>query len=389
MSPDVLPPRRWLGHPLWLVGFRPFFLLACAAGTVLPLAWALQLAGWLAPPVGLSPLQWHAHEMFYGLGLAVLGGFLLTATKNWVQVRGHFGHTLQALAAAWLFERAAMWWGGSWPAPVQLVAQYGFTVALVALLSWTLLRHRATDTYRDNALFLVALPLLLGARALLLSPTHYAQGRDITLALFRLAFLVMLERTMPPFMKAAHQVVLPRRAWVDWPIKGLGLALVAAPLGPPPLARVLALLLAAFVIGRLLTWSPWLGLRRLEVGVMYLGSLALAANAALLALDAAWVGALVVHVFTFGVMGLVIPAMLLRIAKGHTGRPVGFTWVDRVPLWVMGAGFLARVVAPQLLPALYGTWVWVAAGAWSLTFAWVGVRIAPMLLAERVDGREH
>ena len=28
-------------HPLWLVGFRPFFLLACLAGALLPLIWAL------------------------------------------------------------------------------------------------------------------------------------------------------------------------------------------------------------------------------------------------------------------------------------------------------------------------------------------------------------
>ena len=70
-------------HPLWLVGFRPFFLLACLAGLAFPLLWALMFTGALpAPASPVSALQWHAHEMFFGFGWAVLGGFMLTATKN-------------------------------------------------------------------------------------------------------------------------------------------------------------------------------------------------------------------------------------------------------------------------------------------------------------------
>ena len=63
--------------------------------------WALIFSGGLAPPAGrFSPVQWHAHEMFFGFGWAVLGGFLLTATKNWVQVRGYHGTALVGLVLA-------------------------------------------------------------------------------------------------------------------------------------------------------------------------------------------------------------------------------------------------------------------------------------------------
>ncbi|HEY1088537.1 MAG TPA: NnrS family protein, partial [Archangium sp.] len=151
-------PRAWRGHPVWLVGFRPFFLLACVAGALLPVAWVLVLSGKLVLAPGLSPMAWHAHEMFYGFGFAVLGGFLLTATKNWVQVRGHFGRTLQVLVAAWLFERAGMWFGGTWPVLLRVVSQHLFSAMLVSAVGFTLIRHRKTDTYPDNPLFLVALP---------------------------------------------------------------------------------------------------------------------------------------------------------------------------------------------------------------------------------------
>lgn len=103
-------------HPLWLVGFRPFFLLACLAGLAFPLLWALMFTGKLpAPASPVSALQWHAHEMFFGFGWAVLGGFLLTATKNWVQVRGWHGPALVGLAAAWVIERVGMAFGAGWP----------------------------------------------------------------------------------------------------------------------------------------------------------------------------------------------------------------------------------------------------------------------------------
>ena len=39
-------------HPLWLVGFRPFFALACLAGLSLPIAWILIFKGVLPAPAG-------------------------------------------------------------------------------------------------------------------------------------------------------------------------------------------------------------------------------------------------------------------------------------------------------------------------------------------------
>ncbi|MBM4781411.1 MAG: NnrS family protein [Archangiaceae bacterium] len=380
--------RTWQGHPLWLVGFRPFFPLACLLAVVTPLLWVLMLAGILAPPTWLTPMQWHAHEMFHGFGFTVLGGFLLTATKNWTQVRGHHGRTLQLLVATWLVERVAIWFGGAWPAWLRWAAVSLYTACLVGLVLETLVRGRRADTLPDNWLFVVALPVLLVARTLVLLPEHFAAGVTLTLALFRLAFIVMLERTLPPFMKAAFQVTLPRVGWLDTAIKGLALVLVAS--ASLPSARlVLQPALAFLVAARFMRWSPHLAFRRIELAVMYLGGLALAAQLVLEVLPVRWVGTLPVHVFTFGTMGLIIPAMFFRIAAGHTGRPVQFGSIERAVLWVMLVAFGARVIAPQLAPTLYRELLWVAAACWMVGFTVVGLRITPMLLAERIDGKEH
>ena len=98
-----------------------------------------------------------------------------------------------------------------------------------------------------------------------------------------------------------------------------------------------------------------------------------------------WVGSVTIHLFTFGAMGLIMPAMIVRIAKGHTGRKVAFDRVDKAVLWLMIAALALRVVAPQLAPGAYLAWVSLAAAGWSLAFAILAWRVIPFLLAPRVD----
>jgi uncharacterized protein involved in response to NO len=151
--------------------------------------------GVLAPPrAAFSPTQWHAHEMFFGFGWAVMGGFLLTATKNWVQTRGYHGPILMGLAAAWLFERIGMACGSAWPPALFWFSNTVFLGSIVALLLWTLLRYRKQDSFRDNYFFLIVLPAFIAAKVLMLDPAHFHTGVTVALGLFRVAFLVMLER---------------------------------------------------------------------------------------------------------------------------------------------------------------------------------------------------
>ena len=387
----VLSPK----HPLWLVGFRPFFALACLAGASLPVVWILVFKGILpAPSPDFSPIQWHAHEMFFGFGWAVLGGFLLTSTKNWVGIRGYHGATLMGLAAAWLLERVAMSFGSHWPTPLFLLATNLFVPGLIALLLATLIHHRDKDSYRlDNGFFLVALPLFWGAKLLLLDPEHFNLGWSMTLGLFRVAFLVMLERTLTPFMRGAFQVEILRWPALDLAIKMLAVILVFAALLPGALASALELLLALLLLGRLAFWHPLKAFTRLDIGIMFLGYLAIAGQLLIDALlppgSTGWVGTVSVHLFTFGAMGLVIPAMIVRIANGHTGRKVVFTRYDKAVLWIMILALGLRVLGPQLAPGAYLRWLDLAATCWLLAFGLLGWRTIPRLFQARIDGKEH
>ena len=387
----MLSPRA----PLWLAGFRPFFLLACASGALLPIIWALMFTGVLsAPPTGLSPTQWHAHEMFYGFGWALLGGFLLTSTKNWVNIRGYHGATLMALTAAWVAERVVVAFSGMLPSLLVIIGSNLYLVAIVALLLRTLLAHREKDSYRiDNLYFIVALPLFVVAKNLLLGPDTFAAGTAMTLALFRIAFLLMLERTLTQFMKGVFQVTILRQPGLDNAIKLLALLLACDPWLPATFDGAVELTLASLLLGRFLFWKPLVAMRRLDVFIMYLGYLGIVAQ---LLLDGTgrfvpmvWVGTLTIHVFTFGVMGLIIPAMIVRIANGHTGRKVVFDARDRLVLWIMLAALLVRIVAPQIVPNAYLGLIHAAAACWLAAFGLLAWRYVPYLMAVRIDGKEH
>lgn len=382
-------------QPIWLVGFRPFFTLALLAGAILPILWVMMFSGKLSSPqASFSAIQWHAHEMLFGFGWAVLGGFMLTATKNWVKIRGYHGPLLMMLVLFWLVERGGMWFAGSLSLMAFAITNNLFLSTIIVMLLWTLLHHRENDSYRsENWAFLIILPLFVVAKQLLLSEVYFAAGSSMVIALFRMAFLVMLERTLTQFMTNVFEVAILRNIWLDRSIKLLALVFVAEGFLPRTLVGAVALLLALLLLFRLVFWKPQLAMRRLDLGIMYLGYLGIVAQLLIefvsTLMPVAWVGSVSVHVFTFGVMGLIIPAMLTRICNGHTGRKVVFGRLDKLVLWIMMAGFVVRIIMPQLIPQLYMRWIDLSAFCWFAGFALLAWRYIPFLLAARVDGKEH
>ncbi len=339
-------------------------------------------------------VQWHAHEMFFGFGWAVLGGFLLTSTKNWVKIRGYHGYPLMLLVAAWLVERFGMWFEGVWPPLLFRISNNLFLGTIVVMLLRTLIRNRKDDTYRnDNYFFLLILPVFLVAKNLMLSQDYFYIGVSMAVGLFRMAFLVMLERTLAQFMKSVFNVSILSNPVLNKTIKILGLLLVFESLMPPQLSGWIALLLAFLLFGRLVFWKPQIAMQRLDIGIMYLGCLAIIVQLLIEFLrhvvHPEWALSVSVHVFTFGVIGLIVPGMLIRISKGHTGRKVVFDAADKFVLWIMILAFVFRVIAPQVFPSSYVSWIYLAASCWFVCFTILAWRYIPFLMQPRVDGKEH
>ena len=397
MSQQTATPS-FLNAPVWLVGFRPFFIATWISGALLPILWIALYSGVIQTPGPtcapfVSSLHWHIHEMFFGFGWALLGGFLLTATKNWVGIRGRHGATLILLTALWILDRIAMAYGGDWPKALVYLMSFPFIVTIVALLEIDLIKNHAHDSYKDNVYFILALPLFIVAKfALLIDENNPALGISLTLGLFRLCFLLMLERTLEAFMKGGLGISLKRVSWIDHSIKTLGFALIFSYGLSATFQTIICLLLATLMLIRWCYWHPMKALRRIDIGVMYLGYLAIAANLVaqgLTPLYGHWGSSLAIHLFTLGAIGLIAPAMIIRISSGHTGRKVSFKPADKLCIYLMLAALVCRVGLPFVVPQLYTLCLTLSALCWLVAFGIVGVRYTPWLLGQRIDGRTH
>src|SRR5512147_219503 len=111
----VEPQRAHGSWPILALGFRPFFLLAAIFAAAAVPRWILIYEGVLDPVSYLPPTIWHGHEMTFGFAVAVIAGFLLTATSNWTGRRTATGPGLAALAGLWIAGRVAIFAGAGLP----------------------------------------------------------------------------------------------------------------------------------------------------------------------------------------------------------------------------------------------------------------------------------
>ncbi|MFP4273243.1 MAG: NnrS family protein [Halothiobacillaceae bacterium] len=125
--------------PLFLCGFRPFFLVAVLTGLIAVLAWGgFLLMGLPLPAVTGGPIVWHAHEMIFGFGLAALVGFLVTAAPELTETPSIRPAPVIALLLLWFVARLAYLIGGpgQWLTAAAEIALLGLLAALIAPRLW-------------------------------------------------------------------------------------------------------------------------------------------------------------------------------------------------------------------------------------------------------------
>ena len=149
--------RPYEGPILLSAGFRPFFLLAALwAALAIPL-WLLTFAGENMVSSVLPATVWHAHEMVFGYGAAVVAGFLLTAIPNWTGRMPLQGGPLGGLILLWLTGRAFVLFSASSGATFATVFDLAFPLVFLGVVTREILAGR---NWR-NLPMLVALSLLL------------------------------------------------------------------------------------------------------------------------------------------------------------------------------------------------------------------------------------
>lgn len=370
-------PQKPVGH-FWSAPFRPFFLAAAtwAAGAiVLWIALYMHGGGTLSR---FDPLTWHMHAMLFGFIPAAIAGFLLTAVANWTGRPAIHGRLLAALVALWLTGRIAVFVSAMLPVWVAPAIDLAFPAALFALAAREILLARSWR----NLMMLAPLLVLTVADALMFLENTGAAvppGLGWRLAIAAIISLVSAigGRLVPAFTRnwlmrrggsglpGAHNVIDS----VSATALHAGLLGWAFLPGSSVVGAVL-LIAAAFGALRLVRWRGWTTIAEPLLLILHVGYAWIVVGAALLGASMLWSVVpreSAVHAFTAGVMGTMVLAIMTRVARGHTGRPLVAGGVTIAIYTLISAAALARVAAP-FLPAASIVLLTASAILWAASF---------------------
>lgn len=378
-------------HPLWRLGFRPFYLLAAAlAALAIPL-WLARYQGWLGawPQVGLG---WHMHEMVFGMALAVIVGFLFTAARNWTGLPTPHGAHLAALAGLWVAGRVAML--AAPPLGSAIVDSL-----FLPLAAWPVYRVLRQSNNKRN-LFLVALLGLLTVCNLLFHAATLGWVGLTPFAPVHAAILVIVVieaviggRVIPMFTANGAPGVKPV---VRERHDRIALAVtVAASLAwifglPGPLAAALAVGAACAMLLRVIGWKPLRTLHVPLLWILHVGYAWIAAGFLLLALAALGkvTASAAFHALAVGSMAGLIIGMITRTTLGHTGRMLKTQRAEPVMYLLIQLGAVARVLAGAGPEPLRAGALLLSGACWTVAFVLYIWTYAPYLWRARIDGRE-
>lgn len=384
---------------LFSQGFRIFFLAACVFAILAMLVWegvlALQIYGTTTTlPVAMPPHLWHAHEMVFGYGAAVLAGFFLTAVPNWTGGPAAAHRFIATAFVLWLAGRLALWFSAS--LPPWLVA--GVDLAFLPVLGGKIAAQLAARPKAQQTIFLVALVLMWLANGLChlewlgLVRDGVTPGLRAGLLVLVALITILGGRVTPGFTRNAmvasgRETDLPRTpAWLAYAATAPAMALPAGVILrlPDILLAGLALSAGAAVLARVALWRGGWTLPRPILWTLHL-SYAMA-GAGLIALGLAGLGVgsemAALHVLGVGAVGGMTLSVLSRASLGHAGRPLHAPPALALAYGLLPLAALARFVASSL-PAVHDPASLIAGVLWLAAFVLALFALWPALSQPR------
>lgn len=388
---DARTPTR---HPLLSEGLFLFFPAAALHAVASPLLWVAFFG--LSMPFlhGISPGQWHAHEMIFGTYGAALAGFLTSAVPEWTDTPPRRDRALLLLLFLWLPGRIVGLFGlESAVAPAAVT-----DAAFLCVLLWYVVKALIERGSTRHASFAICLTLLLAleitVRVAWLSRMHDLAGRCLqaavmvflvflSLALARIN-VVVINLALDPSGETAPYRPHPGRQNLTAGLVALyAVAALVAPNSAVP--AYLALAAAAACFDRLAEW--FVGAAVWRTHILALAATNVFAGFGFLTLGLSGLGVPVapsagIHMLTVGSLGLAVMSVFIIAGLRHSGRPLDLPWQAHAAIITMAAAGVVRVIPDIGLGTTFSAIHYViSALLWSTAFAFWLAGFVPLLSA--------
>ncbi len=382
-------------------GFRPFFILLPIYMVLSIVLWALFWHGSISLPFIRDPLSWHIYEMIFGIGIAGIIGFILTAVPELYDgITPVTGRTLLGLVSLWVLGRISFWM-------MDVVGVYLVMLIHLPLLLWVILlviKPIFLDPLRRNISLAFNFLVILLIQAWFFAAVAGWVAQDafsilkVALGAFMVLTLLALRRVStesinewlqdseiddtfiarPPAyniaifsvsLYTAVEFFFPGNSILGW----LGLAAAAAILNTlnDYFLDEVNILLRSYILPLILT------LIMMAAGYGFMG------------FDYLFDGLYGInhfrHFLTTGAFGLIFFMVMVIVATIHTGRQLRTNrWVD-IGVALIVIATLLRVLIP-FFPEYTRSLYLASALVWALPFIIYLIQFYPWLSQPRADG---
>lgn len=314
-------------------GYRVFFFAAAVWAVTALAVWLLYLAGF-SGAIDADMLAWHAHELVFGYGGAVITGFALTAIPNWTGRKPVAGMLLGMLFLVWFFARMASlaMLAGHIGVTIPALAESMFFILFFCLSAREVVAAHNVRNFKIIAIFSFLLAAAISANLQRMGLLDIAiSGWRAGLGVLILLISIIGGRIIPAFtgnwMRRQQMDKMPvsfskfDAATILVTAAALGLFMVEYSGESLPVVTALA---AGLNLIRLLRWRGWKTISSPIVLMLHVSYLWIPAGFLMLAL--AHLGLLAetaaLHAWTVGGIGGMTLAVMTRASLGHAGLPL-------------------------------------------------------------------
>lgn len=384
--------RAYSGPAFFSGGFRPFFLFGALYAALIGALWLPLYDGELSLPTRFSPLDWHTHEMLFGMLPAVIAGFLLTAIPNWTGRLPIQGMRLGVLFGAWIAGRIAVTFSAFLPVWGVALIDLLFLALLVAAAAREIIAGKNWRNLRvlgPLGVFLLA-NLTFHAEAARFGAADF--GKRLGVAAVLTLIMLIGGRIIPSFTHNWLARQQPGRMPVPFGrLDAVAMAVAVAALlfwVAMPMNLLTAVLLLAAGLLHAMRLSRWAGERTFSDRLVLILHAAYAfvpvgfMLAGFAALSPQFSQSAGVHAWTVGAIGGMTLAVMSRATLGHSGRALQASLSLQLIYALIMIAALSRIAA-ALWPNAGFALLHVTAGAWFVAYLSFAIMIAPMVLVAR------